>query len=334
MGKYGTYPPDAYGTEIWLSDYEIDQLLDRYIKQINKIAGSDPIDRKIALAKVCAVREGWRPKHREGKEKTLVSQKGGYAAGAGPMVHVFPGAGTLKSTLVIIKKGQDLVARGLESSSHWLPGDKWEDVMDFDIGTGFKVIKETGGGTGGLSTWLDANADNYLVRWESADNVNPQTGQHRMWDSDIHPEGITEKIGVTAGAFPGLLLEEDEYEVIDVGLTVIKQLADSAGKAVGGLVSAAFPPPSEWGELVKGVSEVVKSGAEYVEAMKKLGEKSGEIGKSGLLLLNFTPVAGGGGSLTLDQVFKRKTDSRPGFGVKIGDAKASIISMATAKLAG
>ena len=342
MGKYGDYPADSYGSQIWLSDYEIDQLLDKYGKSVTKLlskSGETPsIGRVIAISKAAAVREGaltdkW-PKHRAGKEKTLVAQKGGYADGRGPMVHVFDGAGTFGTTLVVIKKGQDLVAKGLENASLQTGAGKFQNVMDFDVTGGFKVIKETGAGTGGLSTWLADNADNYLVRWESADNVNPQTGQHRAFDLDIHPEGITEKIGVTVGAFPGLLLEEDEYQVIDVGLTVLKSGVDSAGKLAGGIIGAVFPAPNEWGELVKGVAEVVKSGTEWKEAMEKLGGHKGDIGKTGLLMLSFSPVAGGGGSLTLDCQFKRKSDDRFGFGVKISDATPTIMSLARGKLAG
>jgi hypothetical protein len=211
-------------------------------------------------------------------------------------------------------------------------------VKAYNLGDlGMKVIK-----TGKeLDGWLLDNADNYLVRFdavskETGRQISDTTGQtvyekgsqdYEVLNATIPlPEGKSE-IWVECSAFKGVMLPDEQYEVIDTGLAAAKVMAKGlSGVATSGIEAGMGIEAGIIDTLVEALDHLDEAAGEQVKAAIEAIKEANEAEKTDVLDFTFTATGGTGTALDRGKDHFRY-DGYPGLigrGVKIGDIGAKL----------
>src|SRR5579875_2861078 len=287
-------------------------------------------DSAMAVVTLSDVREVQAKRERKEVKKIvdnqLEHQQGMFATGRGPQV--FNAKGGFGQPIIIVKKGVDQTPIGLTRATR--NGKRINCFIVTD--TGISVIKKRGS----LEAWFDAHTDDYLVRVENG-NISDFTGQNRDWarmDRDVEspwpPLAGLNTIGVGIETFVGLYLTEDQYEVIDPGMMIVKHFAKAAGEITVGAVEATVKAPSDIAELMRTAKDFIEPGMEVIEPILERLNKEAAKGDAAPVKVTFQPTIGTAIECEDAATSRFVVNGNPARGIRIGSLKDQVLALAGA----
>lgn len=287
-------------------------------------------DAAVSVVTVSDIKEVRKDRERSEKEKIvatqLESQQGLYSAGQGP--GVFFRKGLLGEPIVIVKKGVDLTPEGLTPATR-----NGAPIHCFTVTQrGISVVKKRGS----LRKWFEDHASHFLVRIEDSD-ASDITGQDRsmtevdkILQSPWPPLAEIGTIGVTVETWKGLYLEEDQYEVIDPGLLVVKHFADRAGGIAKTGAEAVLKAPNEIAEALRGAKELAEPLMQAVEGLFEFLKKEDDKDNLAAVQVTFSPTIGTPLKCEVASTSRFVVHGSPARGVLIGDIMEQVLNLAGA----
>ena len=287
-------------------------------------------------------------KARDELEKRVTASRGMQAVTSTPDVFYGGGkdaraknlpSGVFGSTLLVIRNGLEVQDVDPVEMTR-LSGPFKRPVKAYNLGDlGMKVVKTRKD----LDRWLSDNAENYVVRFdavskETGRQISDSTGQnvYEKGSQDYEilnanptiplPEGKSE-IWVGCSAFKGVMLPDEQYEVIDTGLAVAKVMAKGlSGVASSGIEAGMEMEPGILDVLAEALDHLNDAAGEQIEAAIEAIKAAKQAEKTDVLEFTFTATGGTGAALDCgtDQF---RYDGYPGLigrGVKIGGIGATL----------
>ena len=234
------------------------------------------------------------------------------------------------STLLVIRHGIEIKEVSTVEMQRSTGAFK-KPVQAYNLGDkGMKLIKNKSD----VDSWLNDNKDSFIVRFEG--RLSDSTGQtiyekgsqdYEILNATIPlPEGKSE-IWVSCDKFQGVMLKDQQYEVINTGLSVAKVGVNRVSGLAGGAISAGLDiePNIDQGAHVRPCRSRRAS-----HRTDQTGHRRDQAGQQGgqtqILTFEFTPTGGEGIALECGKD-KFSYDGQAGLvgqGVKIGDVADKI----------
>ena len=239
-------------------------------------------------------------------------------------------SGFMGSTLLVIRHGIEI--KGVSTvEMQRSTGVFKKPVQAYNLGDkGMKLIKNKSD----VDSWLNDNKDSYIVRFEG--RLSDSTGQtvyekgsqdYEILNATIPlPEGKSE-IWVSCDKFQGVMLKDQQYEVINTGLSVAKVGVNRVSGLAGGAISAGLDiEPNMIKELMSALADAAEPAIEPIKQAIEEIKRANEAAKTEILTFEFTPTGGEGFALECGKD-KFSYDGHAGLvgrGVKIGDVADKI----------
>jgi hypothetical protein len=299
-------------------------------------------DQLVAMATFTDPKDVTKERKRKEGEKAFVEQaigqQGMFAEGSGPRVFTETDfkdmgldlKGLLGNEVIIVKKGAELAPTGMSPAT--MDG---KGVNCFLVPpAGISVIKPRGH----LTAWFAAHSGDYLVRPVEGGIEGGQVGVSAMTGQNLqYGDDTQQTIGVEITAFKGLYLDEEQYEVIDPGFTILKHFASRGEGIVSSVALGVLKAPSEiaekWRqaqEVKENIETIVDKGQELIEKLRKIGKmaESEKESPAAPIRVKFTQTAGEKSLDCLGALFD--VGGVKACGVRIGDIAEQVLGWASA----